>query len=130
MVALPAESIKRPALLQRQFLGIGALLTLFAVAVLVRLVGITLFVTPDEDNWMRRTGNFAHGLQTGELWQTYQAGHPGVTTMWIARFGYGFGYCAKAEVERTAKAKTASRSFTRGLRSAKIGAGWIAGARL
>lgn len=89
MVALPAESIKRSALAPKYFLGLGALAALFALAVAVRLVGIDLFITPDEDNWMRRTGNFSYGLETGDLWRTYQAGHPGVTTMWIARLGIG-----------------------------------------
>jgi 4-amino-4-deoxy-L-arabinose transferase-like glycosyltransferase len=89
VVALPAESIKRPALATKHFLGLGALAALFAVAVAVRLVGSSLFITPDEDNWMRRTGNFSYGLEIGDLWRTYQAGHPGVTTMWIARLGIG-----------------------------------------
>lgn len=89
MVALPAESIKRPALAPKHYFGLGALAALFVVAVAVRLVGIDLFITPDEDNWMRRTGNFSYGLETGDFWRTYQAGHPGVTTMWIARLGIG-----------------------------------------
>jgi hypothetical protein len=69
--------------------GLSALVLLYVLTVGVRLVGIGLFITPDEDNWMRRTGNFANGLATGELWRTYQAGHPGVTTMWVARLGMG-----------------------------------------
>jgi hypothetical protein len=50
---------------------------------------VTLFVTPDEDNWMRRTGNFAQGLGQADFRRTYQSGHPGVTTMWLAWLGTG-----------------------------------------
>jgi 4-amino-4-deoxy-L-arabinose transferase-like glycosyltransferase len=71
------------------FLGGIALLILFVLAFGARLIGITLFVTPDEDNWMRRAGNFTEALHSGDLTRTFQSGHPGVTTMWIASIGIG-----------------------------------------
>jgi len=33
---------------------------------------------------MRRAGGFTYGLLYGQLGRTYQNGHPGVTTMWVA----------------------------------------------
>jgi 4-amino-4-deoxy-L-arabinose transferase-like glycosyltransferase len=62
---------------------------LFALAILPRLTGITLFITPDEDNWIRRAGNFAQALERGQLTRTYQSGHPGVTTMWVVTIALG-----------------------------------------
>lgn len=88
MVTALAEGLERSAPTHGWLVG-GALALLFALAVGARLVGIGLFITPDEDNWMRRTGNFAEALQSGDLQRTFQSGHPGVTTMWIARLGIG-----------------------------------------
>src|SRR5215210_4337945 len=89
VVSSPVETIERPTPTRGLILGSGALAFLFALALCVRLVGVGLFITPDEDNWMRRTGNFAYGLQSNDLWMTFQSGHPGVTTMWIAWLGIG-----------------------------------------
>ncbi|MFN8525048.1 MAG: glycosyltransferase family 39 protein [Chloroflexota bacterium] len=61
----------------------------FLIAVLPRLANISLFITPDEDNWMRRTGNFARAIERGDLVRTFQSGHPGVVTMWVAWLGIG-----------------------------------------
>jgi hypothetical protein len=66
-----------------------AFAALFVVAFAVRLMGVTLFITPDEDNWMRRTGNFAQAMGEREYRRTFQSGHPGVTTMWVAWIGAG-----------------------------------------
>ena len=68
---------------------IGLAATLFVLAFAARLIGVGLFVTPDEDNWMRRAGNFARGLASGQFQSTFQSGHPGVTTMWVASLGMG-----------------------------------------
>lgn len=89
MVTLLAERIERPTATRTLILGAGALALLFVLAIGARLVGITLFITPDEDNWMRRTGNFAQALESGDLRRTFQSGHPGVTTMWAALLGTG-----------------------------------------
>jgi hypothetical protein len=101
------ERIERPTGARVPFLGGTALLVLFLLAFGARLIGISLFVTPDEDNWMRRTGNFSQGLVTGELTRTYQSGHPGVTTMWVARMGIG------PEAERLAGVTTQDNPVTR-----------------
>ena len=89
MGTLLAEQIERPAATRPLIIGAGLLAALFVLAIGARLVGITLFITPDEDNWMRRTGNFAQGLAQGDLRRTFQSGHPGVTTMWVALLGTG-----------------------------------------
>ena len=62
MVTLSTEGIERPSATRALFLGAGALALLFFLAIGARLVGLTLFITPDEDNWMRRAGGFAWGL--------------------------------------------------------------------
>lgn len=41
-------------------------------------------------------GNFVEALHQGDYRRTFQSGHPGVTTMWVARIGAG------PEVERLA----------------------------
>ena len=54
-----------------------------------RLVAHDRVITADEDNWMRRAGGFTYGLLNGQLGRTYQNGHPGVTTMWVAMLTLG-----------------------------------------
>jgi hypothetical protein len=72
-----------------RLLVVFPLAALVILAFAVRLIGITLVITPDEDNWMRRTGNFAEAMRQGDYRRTFQSGHPGVTTMWVARIGAG-----------------------------------------
>src|SRR4051794_20954513 len=67
----------------------AVLLVIFVVALLVRLAAHDLVITADEDNWMRRAGGFTYGLLNGQLGRTYQNGHPGVTTMWVAMLTLG-----------------------------------------
>ena len=55
----------------------------------MRLLAHDLVITADEDNWMRRAGGFTYGLLNGQLGRTYQNGHPGVTTMWVAMLTLG-----------------------------------------
>lgn len=89
MVTLLAKRIDRPLGSQARLLSVGALALLFVIAFMARLVGVTLFITPDEDNWMRRAGNFTQAMHQGELVRTFQSGHPGVTTMWVASLAVG-----------------------------------------
>lgn len=62
---------------------------LFAAALLPRLLGLGEATTEDEDQWMMRTGNFARALGAGEWRGTFQIGHPGATTMWLADLALG-----------------------------------------
>ncbi|MGE3271505.1 MAG: ArnT family glycosyltransferase [Chloroflexota bacterium] len=68
----------------------AAVLTLtFLVALVARQLAHDLVITADEDNWMRRAGGFTYGIVNGQLGRTYQNGHPGVTTMWVAMLTLG-----------------------------------------
>ncbi|MEZ4661379.1 MAG: phospholipid carrier-dependent glycosyltransferase [Caldilineaceae bacterium] len=67
-------------------------LLLLSALLLPRILQLDHFVTPDEKRWMTRAGNFAHGLVQGEFANTFQKGHPGVTTMWIGALGYAFAF--------------------------------------
>ena len=64
-------------------------MAVFALALAPRLLNRDLFPTSDEDSWMRRAGGFTYGLVHGQLGRTYQNGHPGVSTMWIATLAQG-----------------------------------------
>src|SRR5687767_14876455 len=68
-----------------------AALVLFALALAPRWIGRDVFVTSDEDSWMRRAGGFAYGMSHGLPGRTYQNGHPGVLTMELAILGQGPG---------------------------------------
>jgi hypothetical protein len=67
----------------------GILALTFVLALVVRLSAHDLVITADEDNWMRRAGGFTYGLLNGQFGRTYQNGHPGVTTMWVAMLTLG-----------------------------------------
>jgi hypothetical protein len=62
---------------------------LFAVAFGVRAIGLGGAVTEDEDQWIARSGAFAHGLAAHEWRRTYLTGHPGVTVMWLTTLTLG-----------------------------------------
>jgi hypothetical protein len=66
-------------------------LALFLLALVPRWLGSDVFVTSDEDSWMRRGGGFAYGMSHGLFGRTYQNGHPGVLTMELAILGQGPG---------------------------------------
>src|SRR3954447_10507604 len=54
-----------------------------------RLTATDVFVTTDELFWLGRSGNFARALAQGRFENTFQTGHPGVTTMWTAVLSLG-----------------------------------------
>lgn len=89
MVTPLAERSEQQIARHKHSFSAAALVFIYLLAFAARLVGISLFVTPDEDNWMRRAGNFAEALETHDLRRTFQSGHPGVTTMWVAHLGMG-----------------------------------------
>ncbi|HZO30571.1 MAG TPA: hypothetical protein VFH48_31755, partial [Chloroflexota bacterium] len=53
---------------------------LVLVALPPRLLETDRFVTTDELFWIGRSAAFGRAIETGQLGQTFQAGHPGVTT--------------------------------------------------
>src|SRR5262245_35970852 len=71
-----------------------ACLLLAAVAALPRLAALDVPLTADEPLWFARSTAFAAALRDGRWGATYQTGHPGVTTMWIAALGVGPGRAA------------------------------------
>ena len=68
---------------------VAALGLIFVTALVARLLARDVVITADEDNWMRRAGGFTYGLLNGQYGRTYQNGHPGVTTMWVAMLTLG-----------------------------------------
>jgi 4-amino-4-deoxy-L-arabinose transferase-like glycosyltransferase len=84
---LAAESAGVPS--RRRALPLAVLAAIFIMAFGARLLAHDVVITADEDNWMRRAGGFTFGLLNGQFGRTYQNGHPGVTTMWVAMLTLG-----------------------------------------
>src|SRR4051812_27455147 len=84
LVAAPSVPSTR-----RWVLPLTMLAAIFLLALAARLVADNIAITADEDNWMRRAGGFTYGLLNGQFGRTYQNGHPGVTTMWVAMLTLG-----------------------------------------
>lgn len=60
----------------------------FLLALLPRTIAPERFVTTDEGMyWFNRSAAFEEGLVTGHPGETWQAPHPGVTTMWAGTIG-------------------------------------------
>ena len=60
---------------------------IFLLALLPRLSAIDRSVTPDELHWVDRSIRFSNAVAQGHWADTVQAGHPGVTTMWLGSLG-------------------------------------------
>jgi 4-amino-4-deoxy-L-arabinose transferase-like glycosyltransferase len=60
---------------------------IFIVALLVRLLPLGLYVTPDEPIWVLRSLQFLEAIKAGDLGRMPQTGHPGVTTMALGALG-------------------------------------------
>src|SRR4051812_7230132 len=74
----------------RAYLGpVLVALALMLLALPPRLLDTDRFVTTDELFWIGRSAAFGRAIETGQLGQTFQTGHPGVTTMWTAWLGMG-----------------------------------------
>src|SRR5919106_3538416 len=70
-----------------------AILAAIGVAILgMRGFALDRVVSPDEKRWLTHSGNFYRALTTGELDQTYQIEHPGVTVMWVGMLAYVWRY--------------------------------------
>lgn len=61
---------------------------LFFVAWFPRVLGLDRFVTPDERKWLARSANFYQAVSQGDLANTFQREHPGVTVMWAGTLGF------------------------------------------
>lgn len=62
-------------------------LALFVLALLVRLVPLGHYVTPDEPIWVLRSVRLLDAITAGEWASAPQTGHPGFTTMVIGALG-------------------------------------------
>jgi len=93
-----------------------------------RLLDTDRFVTTDELFWLGRSAAFARAVQTGHFAETFQSGHPGVTTMWTAWLGMGNALAAdlapsRREVSR--REVSQSPSFMPALAAARRGFGVV-----
>ncbi len=59
------------------------ILAIFAVALALRLIALSVPTNVDEGLWMRRGPKFLESLLQGDLANTYLRHHPGVPTMWL-----------------------------------------------
>ena len=69
-------------------------LALAIVYLSVRLPQLDQFVTVDEPDWLRNSGNFYYALEEREFEHTLQLHHPGVTVTWVGAMGYWLTYPA------------------------------------
>lgn len=60
---------------------------IFAVAFIVRLIPLGLYVTPDEPIWVQRSHELLQAVETADLTAIPQTGHPGMTTMALGALG-------------------------------------------
>jgi 4-amino-4-deoxy-L-arabinose transferase-like glycosyltransferase len=63
------------------------LVVVFLAIALPRLWVVSQSVTSDEAKWVDRAAHFSAALNDGDLANTYQSEHPGVTTMWAGTLG-------------------------------------------
>ena len=80
------------------------LLALSFVVWLPRVLTPNPFVGADEPVWVYRSLRFLQGLLEGDLAQTFQAGHPGVPTMWAGSIGATAHQLAQGEPLKAAVA--------------------------
>ncbi len=71
-------------------------LVIFTLALIPRLWQLDYFLMVDENLWYQRSAQFLQGLTGGDLSQTVQTGHPGVTTMWAGSVGLALRYLQSA----------------------------------
>jgi len=77
----------------RRSLGIGV--ALFLLALVPRVVGLDIFITPDEPRWINRSASFLEAVLVGDFIQTMHAGYAtpgGVTTKWCGSAGIAAQY--------------------------------------
>lgn len=61
---------------------------LFVLILVPRLRDLDALVTADESLWVGRSANFYQAIRSGQLEDTYQFVHPGVTVMWMGAIGF------------------------------------------
>jgi hypothetical protein len=78
-------------------------LGLFLLALGPRAFGLGVFITPDERRWIERSVQFFSALSAGDFADTFQTGHPGVTTKWTGAVGLLAKYLIGATVPSQAR---------------------------
>ncbi len=84
--------IRKKAFARTTLLVLG----IFALSAVPRLLQLDYFLMVDENLWYERSARFLQGLVSGNLAQTVQTGHPGVTTMWSGTIGLLLHYVQSA----------------------------------
>jgi 4-amino-4-deoxy-L-arabinose transferase-like glycosyltransferase len=82
---------------RRSWRSLALLVFLGAAIVIPRISGLDRVVSPDEKRWLTHSANFYKALTSGELDQTYQIEHPGVTVMWVGMLAYVWQYPTYAQ---------------------------------
>ncbi|MGB0383685.1 MAG: ArnT family glycosyltransferase [Ardenticatenaceae bacterium] len=75
-------------------------IALFLLAILIllpRVLSLDNFVNPDEPDWLLYSANFYYALTQGDLENTFQREHPGVTITWAGVAAYWWRYPAYAQ---------------------------------
>ncbi len=78
-------------------------LGLFLLALGPRAFGLGVFITADERRWIERSVQFLSALSIGNFADTFQSGHPGVTTKWTGTVGLLVKYLSGATVPSQAR---------------------------
>jgi 4-amino-4-deoxy-L-arabinose transferase-like glycosyltransferase len=87
-----AESVHQTGTQASTWRSLALVIFLGAAIVIPRISGLDRVVSPDEKRWLTHSANFYKALTSGELDQTYQIEHPGVTVMWVGMLSYLWRY--------------------------------------
>src|SRR6266487_5534134 len=116
-----AMLLLKPPAGARAGLCLATAVLLFLLALVPRLIGLGEATTEDEDQWIARSGGFARAVALGSWRETYQIGHPGVTTMWVTDLGLGQDRARRfAAQERTERLVTQVGDFLPALHTARV----------
>lgn len=99
---------------------VASYLVIFLLALLPRQFEAPVPMTGDEPLWMGRSIRFAKALASGSASGTYQSGHPGVTTMWIATLGAGLSQMTRLKSDQFSLLDPAGARAWAGARRAMI----------
>lgn len=86
--SIPVGRVLRRGLAWAQTATLPMLVVILACYLTPRLTDLNREVTADEPLWLGRSANFYEALAHGDFSNTYQAAHPGVTTMWAGTAGF------------------------------------------
>ncbi|MDH4135831.1 MAG: glycosyltransferase family 39 protein [Anaerolineae bacterium] len=75
--------------------ALGVSVALFLLTLVPRVVGLDIFITPDEPRWMNRSASFLEAVLAGDFIHTIHSGYAtpgGVTTKWCGSAGIAAKY--------------------------------------